>query len=193
MWTAWRSRRGPTRASGSPSSRAWQPRYPRKRRWVAGEPCRRSSRLRSVFHPSQEQRATALRCFDPFCGSMVPDPTTTARRPGERCHHLMQAFARAPFRAGRPVAVRLHSHAARKTFAKFVVKRDKRSLRRSPPTTATPTAEFTDGVYVGTDFETHAIAGRGGSRGPGADADELVEQLAQLARRPRASRSTGNS
>ena len=38
--------------------------------------------------------------------------------------------------------------------------------------------EFTDGVYVGAGLELRTAMAGGGSRGPGADADELAEQLA---------------
>lgn len=127
----------------------------RKRRWVAGEPLPSViAWLRSVFHLARTESNSVALFLTRSQGSMVPDPTTAARRLGATMPIiLMQAFAQAPFRAGRPVAVRLHPHAARKTFAKFVVKRDKRALEALSAHYGHAYREFTDGVYVGTDFE----------------------------------------
>lgn len=127
----------------------------RKRRWVAGEPLPSViAWLRSVFHLARTESNSVALFLTRSQGSMVPDPTTTARRLGGTMPIiLMQAFAQAPFRAGRPVAVRLHPHAARKTFAKFVVKRDKKALEALSAHYGHAYREFTDGVYVGTDFE----------------------------------------
>lgn len=127
----------------------------RKRRWVAGEPLPSVIEwLRSVFQLARTESSSVALFLTRSHGSLVPDPATAARRLGVTMPIiLMQAFAQAPFRADRPIPVRLHPHAARKTFAKFVVKRDKRALEALSAHYGHAYREFTDGVYVGTDFE----------------------------------------
>ncbi|EKU79512.1 hypothetical protein HMPREF9710_05217 [Massilia timonae CCUG 45783] len=65
----------------------------------------------------------------------------------------MRDFATAPYRRGSPRISRLHPHAARKTFSRFAVKRDKHALEPMAWQYGHAYAEFTDGVYVGSDIE----------------------------------------
>lgn len=127
----------------------------RQRRWVAGEPIPDVIEwLRATFASCRSDSDCQALFLARSSGALVPSPCTAAHRMGATTPiTLMQAFADAPFRSDRPAALRLHPHAARKTFAKFVVKRDKRVLEALSVHYGHAYREFTDGVYVGSDFQ----------------------------------------
>ncbi|WP_316677978.1 hypothetical protein [Ralstonia chuxiongensis] len=65
----------------------------------------------------------------------------------------IKMFADAPHRCSSPAVVRLHPHVARKTFARFVVLRDKRALEALSYHFGHTHMMITDGCYVGADIE----------------------------------------
>jgi integrase len=127
----------------------------RQRRWVAGDPIPDVIEwLRVTFAPCRVDSSSQALFLARSSTALILPLGIPARRMGATTPiRLMHAFADAPFRADRPVTSRLHPHAARKTFAKFVVKRDKRVLEALSVHYGHAYREFTDGVYVGTDFQ----------------------------------------
>lgn len=83
----------------------------------------------------------------PLPGRRVFRPT------GQSIAYKMRLFANAHFRAPLPAGCRLHPHAARKTFARFVVLRDKRSLEALAHHYGHVHRHFTDSNYVGSDIQ----------------------------------------
>lgn len=73
-------------------------------------------------------------------------------RPHILTQRMMQ-FVRSPHRAGSPPIGRMHPHRARKTFARFVVLRDKRALESLAYHFGHLYVEITDVNYVGSDIE----------------------------------------
>ncbi|WP_076592608.1 tyrosine-type recombinase/integrase [Herminiimonas arsenitoxidans] len=73
-------------------------------------------------------------------------------------------FARAPFREKMSESVRLHPHAARKTFARFVVLRDKRTLEALSHHFGHVHRAVTDGAYVGSDIELEKLISEEGRK-----------------------------
>lgn len=69
----------------------------------------------------------------------------------------LRHFARAPFREQWDETIRLHPHRARKTFAKFVVRRDKGALDSLALHFGHVNSQLTDECYVGHDFELAAL------------------------------------
>lgn len=90
---------------------------------------------------------SASRCAV-FPNSRVPtraSPVTVTNR--------MRTFARAAFPDDEKLARQVHAHAARKTFARFVVLRDKRVLESLAYHFGHTHRAITDGYYVGSDME----------------------------------------
>jgi integrase len=69
----------------------------------------------------------------------------------------LRFFARAAFREPIPVSVRIHPHSARKTFAHFVVMRDKNSLESLAHHFGHIHRSITDASYIGTDIELEKL------------------------------------
>ena len=92
--------------------------------------------------------------------------------PGRRMNRMvpsavrerMLAFARSSFRIGAPAIQRLHPHVARKTFARFVVLRDKRALESVAYHFGHVHRSITDSHYVGSDIELAQLIEEEGRR-----------------------------
>lgn len=76
-----------------------------------------------------------------------------SRISSNRLASCMKAFAHGKFRASSPTIKRIHPHAARKTFAKFVVLRNKSALGALSRHFGHICTSITDGTYVGSDIE----------------------------------------
>jgi hypothetical protein len=76
----------------------------------------------------------------------------------------MLTFARASFRENSPTVGRLHPHVARKTFARFVVLRDKRALETVAYHFGHIHQSVTDGHYVGSDIELAKLVAQEGRK-----------------------------
>ncbi|WP_161789590.1 tyrosine-type recombinase/integrase [Janthinobacterium lividum] len=79
------------------------------------------------------------------------------RMGGQTIGKRLRLFADAEFRSGQPACGRLHPHAARKTFARFVVLRDKRALGALAHHYGHVHREYTDTNYIGSDLELAAL------------------------------------
>lgn len=86
--------------------------------------------------------------------SALPSPFFKMRRSSPSIlTKRMKLFIRSPHRAGSPPIGRMHPHRARKTFARFVVLRDKRALESLAFHFGHMYREITDVNYVGSDIE----------------------------------------
>ena len=83
-------------------------------------------------------------------------------------------FANSEFRADRPKLKRLHPHSARKTFAKFVVLRDKRALESLAYHYGHTHRLITDGCYVGSDIELAQMVGEESRRDLAAGLTDIL-------------------
>lgn len=87
----------------------------------------------------------------PVAGSVAKRLSTNSIGP------RMLSFANSAFREDRPRLKHLHPHSARKTFARFVVLRDKRALESLAYHYGHTHRLITDGCYVGSDIELAAM------------------------------------
>lgn len=149
------------------------------RQWVACEPVPTAvqylidfnARLRSL------SKTQALFLSRPI-GSPVGLPARRVSRSSrEQLSRKMKAFVTAPYRESPPV--RCHPHMARKTFAQLAVKRDKSALEPVAHHLGHAYKEFTDGAYIGFDFELMELL-------QNEDRRELSEALTDLLSRPSA-------
>lgn len=110
---------------------------------------------------------SASRCAA-FPGSRMP------KRPGPSFVSIrMRHFARAAFPNEPELARQLHAHAARKTFARFVVMRDKRVLESLAYHFGHTHRAITDGYYVGADIELALLL-------DAENREDLAQSLADL-------------
>ena len=123
------------------------------RHWVASEPVPTAINLLVAFN----EKIRAVSKTDAlFVNRPAGSPISLPARRVSRCTsdqlaNRMKAFVTAPFREDRPS--KCHPHMARKTFAKLVVKRDRRGLEPVAHHLGHVFQWFTDGAYVGFDHE----------------------------------------
>lgn len=86
-------------------------------------------------------------------GAFFAPGRKVARVTAECINLAMKVFANSPMRANAPKIARLHPHVARKTFARFVVIRDKRALGPLAHHYGHIHRAVTDGYYVGSDMQ----------------------------------------
>lgn len=97
--------------------------------------------------------------------SNIPSPGFRNRRARPSvASSRMVAFARSTYRIGTPSIARLHPHVARKTFARFVVLRDKRALESLAYHFGHVHRSITDSSYVGSDIELESLLEEEGRR-----------------------------
>ncbi|MNI03675.1 hypothetical protein D3C73_565780 [compost metagenome] len=125
----------------------------RSRRWAIFDPIPSIIdlliKLRAEVREKQQIKALLVIGYRPLS---TPNQLASRWDPSHVGLRLRQ-FANASYRRDRPAVTRLHPHAARKTFAKLAVKRDKRALEPVSWHFGHAYKEFTDGIYVGIDIE----------------------------------------
>lgn len=122
------------------------------RSWVAPPPVATAIRTLQRLHAGARERdqSNALFLNGPPTNFKLAFPGRwTPSIPPNR----MRRFSQAPFRSSWPDSVRLHPHVARKTFARFVVLRDKRALESLAHHFGHTHRAITDSHYVGADIE----------------------------------------
>lgn len=126
-----------------------------ERYWVAGEPIPEIVEwLKGFYRPAKSRSKCKALLISRSQGAPVPLPGRRVTRMGSNTPvTLMRHFVNAPFRANRPAVPGLHPHKARKTFALFVVKRDKSALEALSYHYGHAYREFTDGAYIGSDMQ----------------------------------------
>lgn len=129
------------------------------REWVAGYPIPTVVKcIEELFGPVRKEKHVSALFLARTPSAPVPLPGRRVARMGSMTPvTLMRSFANAPFRADRPQIKRLHPHAARKTFAMFVVRRDKRALEALSLHFGHAYRDFTDGAYIGSDIELERL------------------------------------
>lgn len=147
------------------------------RQWVACEPVPTAVQYLIEFNARlrSSSKTDALFLSRPI-GSPVGLPARRVSRSSrEQLSKKMKAFVMAPYRENPPV--RCHPHMARKSFAQLAVKRDKSALEPVAHHLGHAYKEFTDGAYVGSDFELMDLL-------QDEDRRELAEALTDLLSRP---------
>lgn len=149
------------------------------RKWVAGPPLAAVVKfIKDLFQPVRAAGKCDALFLARTSAAPVPLPGRRIARMGSMTPvTLMSAFANASFRSSRPQIVGLHPHRARKTFARFVVKRDKRSLEALSFHFGHAYVAFTDRAYVGCDIELESLVGE-------EDRQELGRALSVLLQAP---------
>lgn len=126
------------------------------KRWVVCDPVPQAiGQLRTMYRDMREElgeRALLLRRSGvlPRAGAARHQSLTWN---GQDVTQRLRAFARGQDRRGERSASRLHPHQARKTFARFVVLRDKTALGSLAYHFGHVYESVTDGSYVGHDIE----------------------------------------
>lgn len=147
----------------------------RAREWVAGYPIPTVVKcMERLFRPVRDEKDFSALFLARTSSAPVPLPgRRIARMSAMTPVTLMRTFANAGFRADRPQIKNLHPHAARKTFARFVVRRDKSALEALSLHFGHAYRDFTDGAYIGSDIELERLLA-------GEDREELGRALAVL-------------
>lgn len=128
------------------------------RTWVASPEIVEVVAYVTSLHARARDMSAQKALFITCAGSIVPRGENGARRlrtsiVGKR----IKQFADAPHRKSSPKVLRLHPHSARKTFARFVVMRDKRALEPLSYHFGHTHRMITDGCYVGYDIELEKL------------------------------------
>lgn len=151
-----------------------------QREWVAAEPIPTIIRfLERFFSRMRHGTGSDELLVRRTQGAPIPLPGRRIRRIGTTTPvYLIRKFANAPFRHSKKALGNLHPHAARKTFARFAVKRDKRVLGAVSEHFGHTYAEFTDGAYVGADMQIEQLLDE-------AEREELGRALNVLLKAPK--------
>ncbi|AET88013.1 Phage integrase [Burkholderia sp. YI23] len=88
----------------------------------------------------------------------------------------IKSFAFATHRKCAPPIARLHPHAARKTFARFVVLRDKRALESLSYHFGHTHRMITDGYYIGSDIELAKLVDEEGRKDLAKGLEDILQQ-----------------
>lgn len=132
------------------------------KRWVVCDPVPQTiGQLRAMYHDVREElgeRALLLRRSGVLPRGEPERPQSLAWS-GHDVSMRLRAFSRDQDRRGERSASRLHPHQARKTFARFVVLRDKTALGSLAYHFGHVYESVTDGSYVGHDIELAKLIG----------------------------------
>ncbi|KGV03427.1 phage integrase family protein [Burkholderia pseudomallei MSHR4032] len=130
------------------------------RTWVASSTVREVVEYMTLLYAQVRKKSGQKALFLSRAGGNAPQigkrinrisTTSVAKR--------IKQFAGAPHRSASPKVSRLHPHSARKTFARFVVMRDKRALESLSYHFGHTHRMITDGCYVGADIELEKLIG----------------------------------
>ena len=124
------------------------------RSWISCEAVNKAISYLEAFYSNARKNAGVRALFITRRTGSIPAPGFKMYRAQPYVlRSRMVAFAQSPHRLGAPSVGRLHPHRARKTFARFVVLRDKRALESLAYHFGHIHREVTDGSYVGRDIE----------------------------------------
>jgi integrase len=131
----------------------------KERTWAMTAPVKQAIKILEEMHTHSRSRWNdqAL-IMQPRNGVGLTDPIRRSRRiaPVLISKRLI-SFANAAFRGPLPDSIRLHPHAARKTFARYVVMRDRRALESLAHHFGHVHRSITDGAYIGSDLELERL------------------------------------
>lgn len=126
----------------------------RSRTWISCDPVNEAvsylERCYAAGRMSSRQKSLFVRGRN---GEILSPGFRTYRVQPSSLRARMVTFARSPYRSNSPPVPRLHPHVARKTFARFVVLRDKRALESLSYHFGHVHRSVTDGAYIGSDIE----------------------------------------
>jgi len=130
----------------------------REKTWAITEPVKKAievlERLHYVSRSKWKQSALILQ---PRGNGLTSTLSKCVRMETICISKRLLVFATSPFRPVLPEGVRLHPHAARKTFARFVVLRDKTALESLAYHYGHVHRAITDSAYVGGDIELERL------------------------------------
>jgi integrase len=128
--------------------------------WVVPDPVVKAVQFVEQLHALLLPRSNHSYLFElPSSYAILPYPYIKVQRYwSSDVAHMLRFFARSVIR-DEPISpnIRLHSHQARKTFARFVVLRDKRGLEALAQHYGHIYTAILDRAYVGSDFELHHL------------------------------------
>lgn len=124
------------------------------RSWVSCEAVNKAVNYLEAFYSRARKSSKLNALVVNRTTSALPSPFFKMRRSSPNIlTNRMMLFVRSPHRSGSPPIGRMHPHRARKTFARFVVLRDKRALESLAFHFGHMYREITDVNYVGSDIE----------------------------------------
>lgn len=123
------------------------------RTWAASEDVVRVVQfLKNLYAEIREHTGQVALLLNKPSGAPIPLPGRKTGRLGIAVlNHRLHAFVNSPHR-GLSSDIHVHAHMGRKTFAKFVVMRDKSALESLAYHYGHTHSAMTDGAYVGTDI-----------------------------------------
>lgn len=146
------------------------------RTWVASSTVREVVEYMTILYARVREKTGQKALFLSRAGGNAPQIGRHVRRISTvSVAKRIKQFAGAPHRSASPKVFRLHPHVARKTFARFVVMRDKRALESLSYHFGHTHRMITDGCYVGADIELEKLIGEEARR-------DLANGLADILR-----------